>query len=60
VRARAATALGFLGIAIDDAANAAAHADADISAHNARVGTVVVTAREDLEIARGVFSVLSA
>ena len=60
VRARAATALGFLGIAIDDAANAAAHADADISARNARIRTVVVTAREDLEVARAVLGVLSA
>jgi acetate kinase len=60
VRARAAAALGFLGIAIDDAANAAADADADISARNARVRTVVVTAREDLEVARAVLGVLSA
>jgi acetate kinase len=58
VRARGATAVGFLGIAIDDAANAAARADADISAHNARVRTIVVTAREDLEVARAVLGVL--
>jgi acetate kinase len=60
VRARAAAALGFLGIAIDDEANAAALADADISAYDARVRTIVVTAREDLEVARAVLGVLSA
>jgi acetate kinase len=60
VRARAAAALGFLGTAIDEAANAAATGDADISAHAARVRTIVVTAREDIEVARAVAGVLSA
>jgi acetate kinase len=60
VRERVAAALGFLGIEIDNAANAAAYADADISTHNARVRTFVVTAREDLEVARAVLGVLSA
>lgn len=60
VRARAAAALGFLGIAIDEEANAAASGDADISAQGARVRTIVVTAREDIEVARAVAEALSA
>jgi acetate kinase len=52
VRARAADGLGFLGVGVDPAANAAATDDADITASGARVHTLVVTAREDLEIAR--------
>ena len=59
VRATAAARLGFLGIAIDPGANAAALADADISAHDAGVRTMVVTAREDLEVASAVIGVLS-
>ena len=58
VRARAAAGLAFLGVAIDHDANAAALADADISAGDARVRTIVVTAREDLEVARSVMAVL--
>jgi acetate kinase len=58
VRARAAAGLGFLGVAIDHDANATALADADISAEDARVRTMVVTAREDLEVARSVIAVL--
>jgi len=58
VRAAAAAGLRFLGVRLDDRRNAGAHADADISADGARVRTVVVTAREDLEIARGVAGVL--
>jgi acetate kinase len=55
VRARAADGLGFLGIRIDPVANEAVDGDADISAAGAAgaaVRTLVVTAREDLEIAR--------
>jgi acetate kinase len=52
VRARAASALGFLGVAISDEANAAAREDGDIGPPDARVRTLVVHAREDLEIAR--------
>lgn len=50
VRAAAAAGLGFLGISL--AQNPDATADADISAPNAPVRTLVVTAREDIEIAR--------
>jgi acetate kinase len=52
IRARAAAGLGFLGVALDPGANARASTDADIGAPGAAVRTLVVTAREDLEIAR--------
>ncbi|GAA1097876.1 acetate/propionate family kinase [Nocardiopsis composta] len=60
VRSGAADGLGFLGVALDTAANEAAHGDADVTAPGARVRTLVITAREDLEIARGVREVLEA
>jgi acetate kinase len=60
VRAAAAQALGFLGIALDDAANVAAiGTEANISAAGAAVQTLVIPAREDLEIARETRAVLS-
>ena len=52
VRAEAADGLAFLGVAIDPARNAGARADCDISAPGAPVTTLVITAREDAEIAR--------
>lgn len=58
VRARCAAGLGFLGIALDETANRAATRDADLTAPDARVATLVLTAREDLEIADGVRSVV--
>jgi acetate kinase len=58
VRARAAAGLGFLGVALDEAANAAATADAEIGAPGAAVRSLVVTAREDLQIAREVRALL--
>jgi len=58
VRAHAAARLGFLGVAVDPDRNAAASADADISAEGALVRTLVVTAGEDVEIARAVADVL--
>jgi acetate kinase len=58
VRAAAAAGLGFLGVAIDPRANAAAAGDVEISAAGAAVRTVVVTAREDLEIARQIRAAL--
>ena len=54
VRARAVEALSFLGVELDDAANREVGPDADISAPGARVRTIVVHAREDLEMAREV------
>jgi acetate kinase len=58
VRAAAAAGLGFLGVEVDPGRNLAAQADADISVDGARVRTLVVTAGEDLEIARDVSQVL--
>jgi acetate kinase len=49
VRGRAAERLGFLGVAIDPDRNRAA--DEDISTDRAGVRTMVITAREDLQIA---------
>jgi acetate kinase len=58
VRQRAADGSGYLGVAVDPAANVAAAGDADISAVGAAVRVLVVEAREDLEIARLTRSVL--
>jgi acetate kinase len=52
VRQRTADGLGFLGVAVDAAVNAAARPDVEITGPGAAVRTFVVTAREDLEIAR--------
>ena len=52
LRARVAEGLSFLGVALDDAANAGAKGDTDITAVGAPCRAVVVTAREDLQIAR--------
>jgi acetate kinase len=59
VRRDAAERLDFLGVAVDPGKNEDATADADISGADATVRTVVVTAREDLEMARLVRSVLA-
>jgi acetate kinase len=60
VRAAAGAGLGFLGVAVDDARNGAVEGDGDVSAAGARVRTLVVRAREDLEIARQVRAVFAA
>jgi acetate kinase len=52
VRRRAAERLGFLGVSIDTHRNDTVHDDGDITANRATVRTVVITAREDLQIAR--------
>ena len=57
IRSRAVP--GFLGAAVDPERNAAAQGDADISAPGAAAATLVVTAREDIEIAYQVRTVLS-
>jgi len=54
----AAGGLGFLGVAIDPRLNLAAAGDAEISSPDASVRTLVISAREDLEIARSVRRVL--
>jgi acetate kinase len=43
--------LGWLGIALDAASNTAATGDAVIGAAGSPVGVVVVSAREDLQMA---------
>jgi acetate kinase len=60
IRERAADGLGFLGIALDADANAHAVPDADVGAPGAQVRSLVVEAREDLQIARDVRRVLTA
>jgi acetate kinase len=52
VRAAVAAKLSYLGVALDLVANTTATSDAVLSAPGSAVATVVVTAREDLEIAR--------
>jgi acetate kinase len=58
VRALAADGLGFLGIAVGSG-NEMARTDADISHPGSQVRTVVIRAREDLEIAHQVRATLS-
>jgi len=58
VRELAAAGLGFLGVAIDESRDTSPAADRDVSAGDASVRTLVIAAREDLEIARQVRSAL--
>ncbi|MGY1821751.1 acetate/propionate family kinase [Geodermatophilus sp. SYSU D00079] len=58
VREAVAAALAHLGLAVDEERNRGTTGDGDVSAPGAAARTVVVTAREDLEIARQVTSVL--
>jgi acetate kinase len=60
IRASAAGGLGFLGVAIDPEDNAGAAPDAEISATAAPARTVVIHAREDLQIAHEVRRVVAA
>ncbi|MCO5996750.1 acetate/propionate family kinase [Actinoallomurus rhizosphaericola] len=60
IRRRAADGLAFLGVRVDAGRNAAARGDADIGAPGAAVRSLVVAAREDLEVAAGTRAVLSA
>jgi acetate kinase len=59
VRTEAATGLGFLGVEVDERRNTAAQPDCDISAPDAAVRTLVIAAREDIQIAREARSVLA-
>ena len=52
VREAAAKRLGYLGVALDVAANTTARADADITMTGAATATVVVAAAEAAEVAR--------
>ena len=60
VRTAAAAGLRFLGLEIDPTLNTNPIGDADISAAEASVRTLVVRAREDIEVARDVRQVLAA
>ncbi|MQA05592.1 MAG: acetate/propionate family kinase [Streptosporangiales bacterium] len=59
VRAAAAGGLEYLGVRIDQARNTDSQGDGEITAAGAAVRTLVVTAREDLEIAAGTRQVLA-
>ncbi len=54
IRAAAAESLRFLGVAVDGDRNRVTTGDGDIGVAGAEVRTVVVSAREDIEIARQV------
>jgi acetate kinase len=58
IRARAVDGLGFLGVAIDEQANATTSQDRDVASSNSRGRVLVIEAREDLEIARQVRNLL--
>lgn len=58
IRSRTAAGLGFLGLAVDEDANASAQPDAEITAPGAAVRTLVIEAREDLQIAQDVARLL--
>jgi acetate kinase len=58
-RAEAAAGLSFLGVVIEESRNAAAQPDCEISAAGAAVRTLVIAAREDIEIARQCRAVLA-
>ena len=59
VRAQTAAGLAFLGVSIDDARNRDVCADGEIGADGGPVRTLVLTAREDIEIAQQTRAVLS-
>jgi acetate kinase len=60
VRAATVAGLTFLGLEIAPTLNSTLPPDADLSAAGARVSTLVIKAREDIEVAREVRRVLSA
>lgn len=58
VRSALADGLAHLGVSVDEGRNRSTTSDGEIGADGARVGTVVVTAREDFEVRRQVLAVL--
>jgi len=60
IRQRAADGLGFMGVAVDPVRNTRGEPDREIGSTGASVRTLVVRAREDLEIARQVRAPLRA
>jgi acetate kinase len=59
IRANTTDGLGFLGVRIDESANAVPALDADVTASDASVRTVVIKAREDVQIAGEVRDLLT-
>jgi acetate kinase len=59
IRARAAEGLGFLGVEVDADLNEQTAGDRDVSSDGAPSRTLVVEAREDLEIARDVRALIT-
>jgi acetate kinase len=59
VRAGAVAGLGFLGAQIDEHANATAEPDVEVSAPGSHVRILIIEAREDLQIAGEVRSLLT-
>jgi acetate kinase len=60
IRADTIAGLGFLGVQIDGPANASPTLDAEVTASAARVRTVVIEAREDVQIATEVRTLLAS
>ena len=60
IRRRTAEGLGYLGVEVDAGRNAEGPADREIGVPGAPVGTLVVAAREDLEIAHQTRAVVRA
>ena len=60
IRSEATDPLSFLGVTVDATANRIAAGDTVISPPDAPVTTIVITAREDLEIVREVRAVMTA
>jgi acetate kinase len=58
IRARLTADLTYLGVAIDQAANERVRGDAEITRPGAHVRTLVIVAREDLEVVRQVRTIL--
>jgi acetate kinase len=58
IRARAVDGLGFLGVACDPGRNSAGSGDREIGTEAATVRTLVISAREDIQIARQVRATL--
>jgi acetate kinase len=59
LRGQAAAGLAFLGVAVDEQRNRDTHGDGDIGIDGAPVRTLVLTAREDIEIAHQTRSALA-
>ena len=60
IRRWAAAGLSFLGVRVDEGRNTGADGDTEITEPGAPVGTFVIAAREDLEIARQVREILGS